>query len=60
MNLKQRAHQLKTDIPAVFLALKDPATPMLAKMLALVTVAYALSPIDFVPDFIRFWAISMM
>ena len=52
MNLKERAKQLKTDIPAVFLALKDKKTPWYAKVLAALTVAYALSPIDIVPDFI--------
>lgn len=52
MNLKERSKQLKTDIPAVFLALKKKETPLLAKVLAGVTVAYALSPIDFIPDFI--------
>ena len=50
--LKERAKQLKTDIPAVFLALTDRKTPWYAKVLAALTVAYALSPIDFVPDFI--------
>lgn len=52
MGLKERAKALKGDIPAVFLALKDKETPILAKILAGVTVAYALSPIDLVPDFI--------
>ena len=52
MNLKERARRLKSDIPAVFLALKDRETPWYAKMLAAVTVGYALSPIDLVPDFI--------
>ena len=52
MNLKDRAKQLKTDIPAVFLALGDRKTPWYAKALALLTVAYALSPIDLIPDFI--------
>ena len=52
MNLKQRAKQLKTDIPAVFLALRHKKTPLLAKILAAVAVAYALSPIDLIPDFI--------
>ena len=50
--LKDRAKQLKTDIPAVFLALTDKKTPWYAKALALLTVAYALSPIDLIPDFI--------
>ena len=52
MNLKERAQKLKTDIPAVFLALKHPRTPWYAKLLAAITVAYALSPIDLVPDFV--------
>jgi uncharacterized membrane protein YkvA (DUF1232 family) len=52
MNLKERAEQLKTDIPAVFLALRRKETPAPAKILAAVAVAYALSPIDLIPDFI--------
>lgn len=52
MNLKERASKLKREIPAVFLALKDKDTPIVAKMIAAVMVGYALSPIDFIPDFI--------
>ena len=52
MSLKEKAKQLKTDIPAVFLALKDKKTPWYAKLLAALTLAYALSPIDLIPDFI--------
>ena len=52
MTLKERAKKLKTDIPAVFIALKHPKTPWYAKVMAALTVAYALSPIDLVPDFI--------
>ncbi len=52
MNLKERAQKLKSDIPAVFLALKDKDTPLLAKFLAAITVVYALSPVDLIPDFI--------
>lgn len=52
MDLKVRAKQLKTDIPAVFLALKDKNTPIIAKVFAGITVVYALSPIDLVPDFV--------
>lgn len=52
MSLKDRAKRLKSDIPAVFLALKDKKTPWYAKVFAAITVAYALSPIDLVPDFI--------
>lgn len=52
MSLKDRAKQLKTDIPAVFLALKRKETPWGAKVLAALTVGYALSPIDLIPDFV--------
>ena len=52
MNLKERAKSLKKTVPAVFLALKDKDTPVLAKILAGITVGYALSPIDLIPDFI--------
>lgn len=50
--LKDRAKKLKTDIPAVFLALKEKGTPWYAKVIAMVVVVYALSPIDLIPDFI--------
>lgn len=52
MNLKERAKELKADIPTVFLALKHRKTPILAKIISVVTVGYALSPIDLIPDFI--------
>ena len=52
MNLKQRAKLLKKDMPAIFLALRHRDTPLAAKILAAITVAYALSPVDLVPDFI--------
>ena len=52
MILKEKAKKLKTDIPAIFLALKDNETPIFAKILAGITIAYALSPIDLIPDFI--------
>ena len=51
-NLKERAAKLKTDIPAVFIAMRKKETPLMAKIVAGLTVAYALSPIDLVPDFI--------
>lgn len=52
MDLKERAKRLKSDIPAVFIALKDKNTPIIAKIMAALTVAYALSPVDLIPDFI--------
>lgn len=52
MNLKDRARQLKADIPALLMALKDKETPITAKILAGIVVVYALSPVDLIPDFI--------
>lgn len=52
MELRESAKKLKTEVPAILLALKENDTPLPAKILAAITVAYALSPIDLVPDFI--------
>ena len=52
MDLKAAAKKLKQDIPAVFIALKKKETPLAAKLVAALTVGYALTPIDLVPDFI--------
>lgn len=46
MKLKERAKQLKSDIPALFLALGDKETPAIAKTFAGLTIVYALSPIS--------------
>ena len=50
--LQERAKKLKTDIPAVFLALKDKRTTWHARIIPMAVVVYALSPIDLVPDFV--------
>ncbi len=42
----------KREIVALSLAARDPRVPWLAKVLAAATVAYAVSPIDLIPDFI--------
>lgn len=39
-------------LTALWLLLKDPRTPLAAKVVAGLVVAYALSPIDLIPDFI--------
>ena len=49
---KQRARELRTEIYALYLAVKDPRMPWYAKFSAVCVVAYALSPIDLIPDFI--------
>jgi uncharacterized membrane protein YkvA (DUF1232 family) len=50
--LRERANTLKQETYAVFLAARDPRTPWYAKVLAAGVVAYALSPLDLIPDFI--------
>ncbi len=46
------AQGLKRDSVTLWFAAKSPATPWYAKALGLLVVAYALSPIDLIPDFI--------
>lgn len=46
------AHRLKRDVVALWLAARDPRVPRPAKLLAGAVAAYALSPIDLIPDFI--------
>lgn len=50
--LKIRARQLKADTYVLYLAARHPSTPWYAKLLVAAIVAYALSPIDLIPDFI--------
>lgn len=50
--LKAWARRLKRDVIALWLAARDARTPAAAKVLAGVVAAYALSPIDLIPDFI--------
>jgi uncharacterized membrane protein YkvA (DUF1232 family) len=51
-SLKQRVQDLKCDVYALYLARGDPRIPWHAKVVIVLTVAYALSPIDLIPDFI--------
>ncbi|KAM3112415.1 YkvA family protein [Phormidesmis sp. 146-33] len=51
-SLKQFAKSLKREIHVVYLASKDPRVPWYAKLLAVLIRAYAVSPIDLIPDFI--------
>ncbi|MBI3961945.1 MAG: DUF1232 domain-containing protein [Deinococcus sp.] len=50
--LKQQAKQLKGEVLALYFAYRNPRTPWYAKVWAACVVAYALSPIDLIPDFI--------
>ena len=50
--VKSWASNLRRDVVALFLAARDARTPWYAKVAAGVVAAYALSPIDLIPDFI--------
>jgi uncharacterized membrane protein YkvA (DUF1232 family) len=52
IRLKQWARHIKRDVYALYFAARDPRVPWYAKALAVVVAAYALSPIDLIPDFI--------
>ena len=46
------AHKIRIESHAVWLAVRDPRTPLPAKLFGILVAAYALSPIDLIPDFI--------
>jgi uncharacterized membrane protein YkvA (DUF1232 family) len=50
--VKAWARRLKSDVLTVYFAARDPSTPAALRVLALAVAAYALSPIDLIPDFI--------
>ncbi len=50
--LRDWANSLKRDVAALWLAARDRRVPLAAKWVAALVVAYALSPIDLIPDFI--------
>jgi uncharacterized membrane protein YkvA (DUF1232 family) len=49
-SLKNRAAALKRELVALYLAARDPRTPWYTKFVVVCVVAYALSPIDLIPD----------
>ena len=52
MSIRQWAKRLKHQTTVVYYAARDPRTPWFVRLLALAVAAYALSPIDLIPDFI--------
>jgi uncharacterized membrane protein YkvA (DUF1232 family) len=50
--IKEWARAIRRDVHALWLSARDPRTPWYAKAFALAIAAYALSPIDLIPDFI--------
>ena len=51
-SLRQKARALKRECHALYFAARDPRTPWYVKLFAAGIAAYALSPIDLIPDFI--------
>jgi uncharacterized membrane protein YkvA (DUF1232 family) len=56
---RRRAQEARRDVMVLYLACRDPRVPWYAKTLAAALVAYALSPVDLIPDFIPVLATSM-
>ena len=52
MRAQEWPRGMKRDVVAIYLAARDPRVPWYAKLVALSVAAYALSPIDLIPDFI--------
>jgi uncharacterized membrane protein YkvA (DUF1232 family) len=50
--LRAWARSIKRDVHALYLSARDPRVPWYAKAVALAVAAYALSPIDLIPDFV--------
>ena len=50
--IRKWAAALRRDVAALILAVRDPRTPLAARVIAALVVAYALSPIDLIPDFV--------
>jgi uncharacterized membrane protein YkvA (DUF1232 family) len=50
--LQEWSRSIKREVRALVLAARDPRTPWYAKATAICVAAYALSPIDLIPDFI--------
>lgn len=50
--MRNKARQLKSEITAIYYAFRHPGVAFLPRLIIAFTIAYALSPIDLIPDFI--------
>ncbi len=50
--LKEKGRELKSNVFLLYRSSRDPRMPLHVKILALLIVAYIISPIDIIPDFI--------
>jgi uncharacterized membrane protein YkvA (DUF1232 family) len=51
-NLKEKSRKLKSELQAVYYAYLHPGVGLLPKLIIVIALGYALSPIDLIPDFI--------
>jgi len=51
-SLKDKVKNLKIEVHALYLASKEPRTPWYAKLLMVLVIGYAISPLDLIPDLI--------
>src|SRR5437016_3916367 len=49
---RQAARQLKAETLALYFSIRDPRTPWYARLAGAVVIAYAVSPLDLIPDFV--------
>jgi len=52
MSLRERGKQIRKELYTLYFAYQHPKTPWYARLITGLTIAYALSPIDLIPDFI--------
>ena len=50
--MKKKANKLKNEIVSIYYAYQNPDLKILPRIIILITIGYALSPIDLIPDFI--------
>ena len=50
--LKKKAEQITQNMSILYIAYKRKDVPMIAKIMIIIAIVYALSPIDLIPDFI--------
>lgn len=50
--LKEKAKALNSELTTIYLSMMDKRTPLFGKILIVITISYAFSPIDLIPDFI--------
>ena len=52
MSIKETLNKLKQNVTRIYISMKSKDTPWFAKAMGWITLGYALSPVDLIPDFI--------